>query len=137
LEIVYYYEGLPYTGGIWDWDDDYYMEASCKDGRLHGLKREFYSSNFSNRPMMFEGNYQNGKPDGFHQKWYRNGQLEMKGNYHLDAIGYGLWQYWYENGQLKQQITFKDGKRDGLYQRWDESGQLVEESNWQDGVRID
>jgi antitoxin component YwqK of YwqJK toxin-antitoxin module len=39
----------------------------------------------------------------------------------------------YETGQLKEEVTFKEGKRDGIWKLWDENGNLMAEGIYKDG----
>ena len=47
--------------------------------------------------------------DGVVETFYKNGQLESRGNYKTGKI-YGLYELFHENGQLQEKGNIKDGE---------------------------
>ena len=80
-------QDVPFTGkAVAKWPDGEKMtEISYKDGKLHGLKSD----------------------------WYYNGQKLMEINYKHGKF-HGLWTDWNMNGTKRFRNTWKDGKKDGL-----------------------
>ena len=73
-----------------------------------------------------------GEKDGLFEWYYKNGQLESKGNWN-DGKRDGLFESYYENGQLAGKVNYKDGKEDGLRESYYENGQLWFIKNFKDG----
>ena len=76
-----------------------------QDAPFTGKAVSFYS----NGEKEWEGNYKDGKLEGFTKWWYENGQKGMEGNWR-DGKKEGLWTDWYENGQKQVERNYKDGK---------------------------
>ena len=63
---------------------------------------------------------------------YLNGQKKEELNY-KDGKRDGLRQAWHKNGQKSAEANFKDNKAYGLSVRWHENGQKKHEVNYKDG----
>jgi len=57
---------------------------------------------------MYEENYKDGKFDGKHTFWNKNGQIVMVKNWKDDKLD-GKQTEWDENGQKKFEFNYKDG----------------------------
>ncbi len=79
-----------------------------------------------------EGDFQEGKPQGFWKYWYANGQREKSGTY-KNGVEDGVWTYWHENGQRSKEGTFVDGKEQGDWTFWYPSGQTKEKGIYDHG----
>ncbi len=73
-----------------------------------------------------------GGKDGFFEWYYKNGQLEAKGNW-KDGKRHGLWETYHENGQLEARVNYKDGKLEGLAEQYYENGQLKAKGSFKEG----
>jgi len=82
-----------------------------------------------------KGLFVNGKEEGFHRRWHKNGQLKREGNY-INGKPEGLHRWWYKNGQLEAEGNFVNAKEDGLWRLWFENGQLKAEGNYVDGEMV-
>ena len=47
--------------------------------------------------------------------------------------GKGECKFWYENGQLKEQVSYRNGKREGEFKLWRENGQLWVKEFYREG----
>ena len=81
---------------------------------------------------IYKGLFVNGKEEGFHRRWHKNGQIKREGNY-INGKGEGLHRWWYKNGQLEAEGNFVNNNNDGLWRLWFENGQLKAEGNYVDG----
>lgn len=59
--------------------------------------------------------------DGNYEKYYQNGNLEMKGNY-VKGFKDGRWLFYHQNGQLDEEITFVNQEKHGLYKSFHDNG---------------
>ena len=84
---------------------------------------------------IYKGWFVNGKEEGFHRRWHKNGQLKREGNY-INGKPEGLHRWWYKNGQLEAEGNFVNAKQDGLWRLWFENGQLKAEGNYVDGEMV-
>ena len=105
--------------------------ARVEAGEKDGLFEWYYK----NGQLESKGNWNDGKRDGLFESYYENGQLESKGNWN-DGKEDGLFERYYENGQSKGKNNWKDGKKeDGLFEGYWENGQLAAQVNLKDGKR--
>ena len=63
---------VPFTGKT-----EGQIQASFKDGKLHGEDVTYYE----NGQLWFKHNYVNGEKHGEHVTYFENGQIYYKGNY--------------------------------------------------------
>jgi len=84
---------------------------------------------------IYKGLFVNGKEEGFHRRWHKNGQLKREGNY-INGKGEGFHRWWYKNGQLEAEGNFVNANQDGLWRLWFENGQLKAEGNYVDGEMV-
>ena len=104
------------------------IDFNVTDGKLDGLRKEWYSSG----QLKHQLSYKDGKLDGFYKGWYPDGQIQTERN-HKDGKLDGLRKEWYSSGQLKHQVSYKDGKLDGLRIDWYPNGQIQTELNYKAG----
>ena len=107
------------------------MEGNWKDGKQDG----FWTSWYRNGQKQAEGSWKDDKRDRFWTLWHENGLKLQEGNW-KDGKQYGVWTSWYRNEQKKQEGNWKDGKQDGFWTFWYENGQQQEEANWKDGKLV-
>ena len=83
------------------------------------------------------GNYINGKKDGMHRRWHKNGKLKYE-TYFKDGKRDSLSIAWYYNGLLKSIGNYKDGKKIGVWQDWgffDKNfSYIIEDANYKDDL---
>ena len=108
------------------------VECIYKDGKRDGLHRSWRRD--GQWFLQMECTFKDGKEDGLHRQWYENGQLMWECIYKDDKKN-GLDRKWYENGQLKAEFTYKYDKMDGLCRDWYENGQLETEYTYKNGKK--
>ncbi len=116
---IYYYKGRPFTGTSVSMYDDRTRaeEVTWKDGRMHGLKTEFYKNGVVHAKLFFE----EGKRNGPFTYYYPNGSEKMKGNYKYDLL-HGELTGFYGNGQMSYLHNYEDGVRTGWLYTWHDNG---------------
>lgn len=130
------------------------LEASIKDGKLHGFVREWARNGqkiyettyemgvqtdketqwYANGVKSLEIGYKNGEPDGICYEWHKNEQPKSEGLFRQGKEE-GLHQWWFEQGQKDQVATFVNGKMTGLTQNWHPNGNLKLETPYTNGLR--
>jgi MORN repeat variant len=94
------YEGMPFTGLVYDYD--------TKTGSL-----------------IKEKSYWNGGLHGFVKEWHSNGQVRLECRYFHGDI-YGNLKEWHENGTLKREVICWSSLYQLRRKTWDEFGNLTE-----------
>ena len=81
--------------------------------------------------------------DGVVETFYKNGQLESRGNY-KDGKQDGLWETFLSNnnplilhGHLQSRGNYKNDEEDGLWEEFDRDGNLTSTKTWENGVLIE
>ncbi|HWY98111.1 MAG TPA: hypothetical protein VNY36_03400 [Bacteroidia bacterium] len=98
-----YTEGL--REGIW-----YYVLGNYKsigkytDDQQDSMWKEYY---IGNGKVRYEGNYNQGRPDGKHTWYYADGKKEVEGQYTMGTME-DKWRYFDTDGNLFLTITYKD-----------------------------
>lgn len=97
----------------WDW------EITQKDKAAYFREAEYDLNNFKldgkviergmSGNLIMEGNYSNGLKNGKFTFYFKDGQIESKGEY-FDNNRVGNWEYYYPTGKLKQIIFFSNGR---------------------------
>ena len=82
------------------------------DGVREGSCKYFY--NYRAWAILSESNYKNGKLIGAFKSYYKNSQLEKKGQYQYNESDIysrqdGTWKYYNKNGQLSRKSIITDG----------------------------
>jgi hypothetical protein len=72
------------------------------------------------------------KDNGLKTFWYKNGQMKNQVNF-KNGKKDGSAVMWHENGQKMEEIMFKNDQKDGLETQWYENGQKKFEINYKDG----
>lgn len=107
------------------------MERIAAEKRIADIKPTVKEEFHNNGKLKSRANYQpktdGGKLDGLYESYYRNGQLDRKGNY-KDGRPDGLFIGYYENGQRAFKVNYKNGREEGIYKWYDEQGQLTSKS---------
>jgi antitoxin component YwqK of YwqJK toxin-antitoxin module len=148
--VVYvtYKVGNAKVGVRYYWDNDktkIHSEELVKDGKKHGLQREWYE----NGQLKSESPFKDGEMNGKFKQWSPSGKLL---GVSVMTAGTGTWKTWYpsgrpeyvkpfkagkpdgeqkiyfDTGKLQQTITYKDGEPHGISKIWDRNGNLVEGS---------
>jgi len=81
-----------------------------------------------------EGNYENGKLDGWWRYWHKNGQLEREGQYE-DGLQQGYWVAHWDNGQRMSEGEMRGGLYVGRWRAWHQDGTLRYEGEFVEGKR--
>ena len=81
-----------------------------------------------------EGNYENGKLDGWWRYWHKNGQLEREGQY-ANGLQDGYWVAHWDNGQRMSEGEMRGGLYVGHWKAWHRDGTLRYEGDFVDGKR--
>jgi antitoxin component YwqK of YwqJK toxin-antitoxin module len=98
-----YTEGL--REGMW-----YYVLGNYKsigkytDDQQDSMWKEYY---IDNGKVRYEGNYNQGRPDGKHTWYYADGKKEIEGQYAMGSME-DKWRYFDTDGNLFLTITYKD-----------------------------
>jgi antitoxin component YwqK of YwqJK toxin-antitoxin module len=154
---VYYFDGKPYTGLSYDEFDNRtkMQEINWKDGLLHGTKTEYFIGGVGVRGKL---NFYEGKRQGPFVYYHDNGQINIRGNYYLDALdstveaffNNGKPQYvhhynkgtrigesitYYKNGNVEQELILKNEKPHGLMTTYYEAGNIRQKGHYDEGVR--
>jgi len=138
-------------------------EFQYKNGKLHGLGRNWYENGqkmalltfvnglkngsitlwYENGQISEMGNYINNNLNGIKTKWSENGQLVGKYKYVNSELIFSTVYIYYPNGQLKQMYGKQEddsdewkyvAKLDGNWTHWYENGQKKQEQHYDDGV---
>ena len=72
--------------------------------------------------LKYEHTYKEGIMEGEYKEYYRNGQLEVKGNY-IAGEREGKFESWSETGQLLMEFNFKD-ESNTILKEFHENGKL-------------
>lgn len=98
-----YLEGL--KEGTWVYTlNNYRSIGKYTDDMQDSLWKEYY---VDNGKIRFEGNYNQGRPDGKHVWYYPDGKKEVEGQYSM-GIKEDKWKYYTPDGNLYLTITYKD-----------------------------
>ena len=94
----------------------------------------------TNSPFKFNyienGEFKNGKKDGFWETYRDDGQLNNSGTY-KDGEWNGLWTFYHENGQIEHKWNYKDGEEDGLVEDFNEDGSQKSGDIYKDGKFVE
>jgi len=112
------YRGYGNSGIILTWEAPI-VETPYKDGKVEGIRREYYESG----KLKDETPYLNGKLEGIEKRYYQNGKLLFEIPYKDDKQE-GIEKRYYESGKLRSETPYKNDKREGYHQQYTEKGQL-------------
>ncbi len=96
------------------------------------LKNGQFTLYYPNGAKMMEGDYKNGKQDGFWRQYYDSGQQSALNEYH-DGVMNGLHVLWHPNAQKAEEGQYVNGKREGKWRHWDIYGL----KNWSEEYKND
>ena len=86
---------------------------SFKKGMINGLQKGYYTefeSSLDVQPILYEGYIKNGEIHGSYNKYYRNGNIEIKGQ-HNKGLKEGKWLYYNQDGNIvREEVYNKTGK---------------------------
>lgn len=99
----------------------------CSENRV--LIDELTNKGTKESPLMF---YESGLFNGIAYDVYENGQLRNELNF-KDGKKDGKYTSYYENGQVKQEGNFKDGKQDGKWIYYHSNGKPMGKGNFLNG----
>jgi uncharacterized protein len=68
-----------------------------------------------------------GKPSGYFEYYYPNGNLGLKGNFNNLGKKEGLWSRYHTNGTLSEVSEYKNGELNGPYKLFHDNGMLFKE----------
>ena len=131
MKYLLFIFSLLFTSLIWSKDVDY-NDLVKRDG--------LYYEKFTDKPFtglssgLEQGKIRKGLRNGTWIKYYKKGQLYVKGS-HKDGKKYGEFLRYYKNGQLYAKIHYKNDKLDGEYLLYWNNGQLEIKSNHKDGKK--
>jgi antitoxin component YwqK of YwqJK toxin-antitoxin module len=98
------------------------------DGKFHGEVKFWYR----NGNLQSKGDYNHGVPIGKHTEWYEN--TYVKSVTYYDNKGKALsFTLWNEDQQKIVEGKYSDGREDGVWKHYDERGKLVKEDTYKDG----
>jgi antitoxin component YwqK of YwqJK toxin-antitoxin module len=98
-----YVEGL--REGIWTYElGNYRSIGKYTDDQQDSLWKEYY---IDDNKVRFQGNYNQGRPDGTHTWYYPDGKKQIEGQYTMGVME-DKWRYYDEQGNLFLTITYKD-----------------------------
>jgi len=96
-----------------------------KNGKLHGLYKEYYYSGQLESEMTYiSGNY-----DGVVTNYYANGNTKSTYNYQYGVLQ-GLGTKYHENGKKKEETSFINGNKNGSKKYFDTNGELTKEEHY-------
>ena len=117
-EITYLkYNMTPINGVV-------YCEYGDMGKYMNGLKEGIHFQWAENGNLWTKCNFTNGKEDGLHQWWFKEGGEIMIEASYSNGKANGIHRWWAENGQLMMEESYKLGKRDGLWRTFHENGVL-------------
>ena len=98
-----YTEGM--KEGTWVYQlDDYKSIGKYTDDQQDSIWKEYY---VKNGKIRFEGNFNQGRPDGKHVWYYDDGKVELSGSYSMGLME-DKWKYYTPDGVLYLTITYRD-----------------------------
>ena len=84
---------------------------------------------YENGQKSSEGNFVNGKPEGFWKNYFETGVIKSEGNRKNHLLD-STWIFYFENGLLKEKSDYIKSKRQGFSFRYSEEGFLLEKVNY-------
>lgn len=89
---------------------------------------------YDNGSVSSEGNFKDGKPDGWWKTYFPNGELKSIGkrtNFELDS----LWTFYTDEGILESKINYQNGQKNGTEILFNEEGNQKEINTYIDGLK--
>ncbi len=121
----------PYSGTAFDEfpNGKKRMEMPIKDGKIHGISKEWSDKG----EKVLERNFTMGIPNGKEKQWYPDGEKQAELNY-VNGKVEGIAIEWYKNGQKKSEGIFKNGKEQGEHKWYFDQGQVDQIVNFENGL---
>ena len=85
--------------------------------------------------LLFEGQYSNGKKNGYGKEYYKNGKIKYKGEY-SNGLRHSKGEEYYKNGKIKYKGEYSKGKLNGKGIEFFETGvksfqgEYINERKW-------
>lgn len=119
-----FYKGKPFTGvSVATYEDNTLAEeVNWKEGKMDGMKTEYYQGAGIHARIGFRDNRRNG---GF-TYFYRNGRPKLKGSYRDNLLHDTLWS-WYPSGGLQYLHVYDKGIKTGRMITWFSNGAVEQE----------
>lgn len=92
-------------------------------------------SYYSNGNIAMEEKFVDGKKEGFHKHYFRNGNLSAIQEFHNDSLN-GLWIECFEDGSIWTQGKTKANKFDGVKVYYERDGNIEKIEFWDKGVLV-
>ena len=146
----------PYSGTAFDKfpNGKKRMEMPIKDGKIHGVSKEWSNKGkrvlerhfvmgvpngkekqwYPDGEKQVELNYVNGKVEGIAIEWYKNGQKKSEGIF-KNSKEQGEHKWYFDQGQIDQIVNYENGLAQGLVKMWFLSGKFKKESNFKNGMK--
>jgi antitoxin component YwqK of YwqJK toxin-antitoxin module len=106
------------------------MRLAAQDTIYNGFKKFFYP----NGMCASEGNFKNGKPDGYWKNYYETGKIKSDGNRKNNELD-STWNFYSETGKLKTSIQYKGGKKNGFKIMFGSNGNQLTKESFTDDVK--
>ncbi|MDB4505686.1 MAG: toxin-antitoxin system YwqK family antitoxin [Saprospiraceae bacterium] len=121
----------PYSGSAFDKfpNGKKRMEMPIKDGKIHGVSKEWSDKG----KKVLERNFAVGVPNGKEKQWYPGGGKQVELNY-INGKVEGIATEWYKNGQKKSEGIFRNGKEQGEHKWYFDQGQVDQVVNYENGL---
>ena len=78
---------------------------------------------FDDGTLSYEAHYKTGKLHGAVKTWWRSGTLRSQGNYSLGKVD-GTQRQWYKSGALFKQLNYTMGLQEGMQKAWRQNGKI-------------
>ena len=127
-------------GTIKQWydTDQHQLECQCPhdvNGKMDGLRLEWYSSGRLKQETPYTNNQKNGIDKKYYDSDAPNKYFEIP---YVDGKENGISQSWYESGFIKSIYNYIDGKLNGMQKYYSsiESGKMTSCWNYDMGIKI-
>lgn len=110
------------------------MVEQYSQGKLNGWRVTYYrlARGEKESPVLEQAYFKDGKMDGEWKKFYRNGNLEVKGKFE-NGKRTGIFEYFHPNEKRKLTENYKNGKKHGYIVYFDESGEVLKRDFYWEG----
>lgn len=101
------------------------QEMRFNDGKLDGTLISYYKNGNINR----KGEYTNGLYNGKWEQWDESGKKLYEVHYKNDTLC-GNFMIWHPTGVLKQKGVYAENSKYGLWTEYDEAGMIIKKKNY-------
>lgn len=109
---------------------NYSLELLAQDSIYNGFRKFYYSNGICSS----EGQFIDGKPNGFWINYYETGKLKSNGNRKNNELD-STWNFYSESGILKTSIHYMNGKKNGLKITYGKNELSITEENYFEDVK--